>query len=137
MSTVKDEPQAREKLLRARAEIEATIKKYDIAAHVVLHCAPNASEVIINLEPSYSRVKLDKGRAVVSSKLEDYNGDKEAKNRDLTATCNMVSSMFELAGRAAMFLGGLDETLGKATGATRTTMKLKRWARQQAPRTPQ
>jgi hypothetical protein len=123
MPYMNDDPVAREKLLLARAEIEATIKKYDIAAHVVLHCAPNASEVIINLEPSYSRVKLDKGRAVISSKLADYNGDKEAKNRDLTATCNMVSSMFELTGHAAMFLSGLDETLGEATGATHTSMK--------------
>jgi hypothetical protein len=119
---LKDDPVAREKLLRARAEVNAILAKYDIAGFVVMHAAPNASEVICHLEPSYSVVKILKGQAVIRSKLEDYNGDKEAQRRDLTASVNMASSLFELTAHTAMMLGNLSKTLDKLTHAGHTEM---------------
>jgi len=123
MSTAKDDPIAREKLLRARAEIQATLARYDIAGFVVLHCAPNGSEVLVHLEPSYSVVKIQKDRAVISSKIEDYNGDTEARRRDLEASANMASSLFELTAHTALLLGDLAKALDEATGATHTKMR--------------
>jgi hypothetical protein len=118
-----DNPNAREKLLKARAEIEGILLRYDIAGFVVLHAAPTSSEVILHLEPSYSVVKIGKGGdTTFSSKLEDYNGDKEAKRYDLAATANMTSSLFELAGRGALHLGKLSRTIDEACGVDHGTM---------------
>jgi hypothetical protein len=123
MSTAKDDPIAREKLLRARAEIQATLDRYDLAGFVVLHCAPNGSEIMVHLEPSYSVVKIQKGQAVISSKIDDYNGDHEAKRLDLEASANMASSMFELTAHTALLLGDLAKALDEATGAKHTSMR--------------
>jgi hypothetical protein len=118
-----DDPVAREKLLRARGEIAEIIERYDIAAHVVLHAAPTASEVIVELSPSYSIVSLNGGVAHIKSKLEDYQGDKTAQLYDLAATANMASSMFELMAHTAMLMGELAKQLDELTGSTHTSMK--------------
>jgi hypothetical protein len=120
---MKDDPIAREKLLRARAEIQATLERYDIAGFVVLHCAPNGSEVIVHLEPSYSIVKIRDGQAHIQSHLEDYHGDKDAQRKDMEASANMASSLFELTAHTALLLGNLAKALDGATGATHTGMK--------------
>jgi hypothetical protein len=87
-----------EKLLAARAKIEAILKEYDIAGHVVLHC-PGFIEVFRDMQPSYSKATIterDGGTEVrVRSKLADYNGDKDAQRRDLEATANLFASMAE------------------------------------------
>lgn len=118
-----DDPIAREKLLRARAEVNAILDKYDIAGFVVLHAAPNACEVICHLEPSYSVVKILKGQARIKSHIDDYKGDSEAQRRDLSASANMASSLFEMTAHTAMMLGELSKTLDALTGATHTEMK--------------
>lgn len=120
---MKDDPIAREKLLRARGEIEAIIKRYDLAAFVVLHCAPHGSEVMIEMSPSYSVVTIEKGQAQIKSLLADYNGDKDAQRYDLTASANMASSMFELMAHTAIQVGELSKTLDKLTGAGHTEMQ--------------
>lgn len=118
-----DDPVAREKLLRARGEIAEIIQRYDLAAFVVLHCAPNGSEVMIELSPSYSNVTLSEGVAHIKSKLEDYSGDRDAQLRDLTATANMASSLFEMMAHTAMLMGELSKQLDDMTGATHTDMR--------------
>lgn len=120
---MQDDPIAREKLLLARAEMLEIIKRYDIAAHVVMHAAPNAAEVIIELSPSYSVVTHVDGGFHIRSKLEDYNGDAEAQRRDLAASANMASSLFELSATAAIHLGELSKTINKKTGAKHSPVK--------------
>jgi hypothetical protein len=117
-----DDPVAREKLLRARGEIAEIIKRYDIAAFVVMHAAPHASEVMIELSPSYSVVTLKEGVARIISKLADYNGDKDAQRYDMAASANMASSMFELMAHTTMLLGDLAQRLDEITGSTHTEM---------------
>lgn len=120
---MQDDPIAREKLLRARAEIEEILKRHDIACFAVLHAAPTAAEVIMHLEPSYSVIRVEKdGRARIQSKLADYNGDKAAKQYDLAATANMASSLFELAGRGALNLGHLSQVIDRESGAGHSTI---------------
>lgn len=117
-----DDPVAREKLLRARGEIMDTLKRYDLAAFVCLHCAPSASEVMIELSPSYSIVTLVDGTAHIKSKLADYDGNKDAQLYDMAASANMASSMFELMAHTAMLMGDLAQQLDAVTGSTHTGM---------------
>jgi len=120
---LQDDPVAREKLLRARGEIEEIIKRYDLAAFVVLHAAPHGSEVLIEVSPSYSIVKIIDGVAHIKSQLADYKGDKDAQLYDLAASANMASSMFELMAHTTMLLGELAKQLDEITGSTHTNMK--------------
>jgi hypothetical protein len=118
-----DEATAVENLLRARAEIEATIKRYDLAAVIVLHSAPNCGEVLVELSPSYSIVKInEEGRARIRSKLVDYNGDEDAQRADMEASANMASMLFELVGKNALALGDLSGIIDKAFGAEHTNL---------------
>lgn len=118
-----DDPVAREKLLRARAEMDDIIKRYDLAAFIVMHAAPSASEVIIELSPSYSIVTIKDGIAHIKSQLADYKGDKDAQLYDMAASSNMASSMFELMAHTAMLMGDLAKQLDEITGSTHTGMR--------------
>ena len=120
---LQDDPVAREKLLRASGEIAEIIKRYDLAAFVVMHAAPHASEVMVELTPSYSIVTLVEGLAHVKTKLADYNGDKDAQMYDIAASANMASSMFEFTAHMAMLLGELAQQLDALTGSTHTKMR--------------
>ncbi len=118
---LEDDPIAREKLLRARAEIAEIIERYDLAAVVVMHSAPNSTEVMVELSPSYSVIKIDlHGEARIRSVLADYNGDVAAQRYDLTATANMAGAMFEAMAHNAMVTGALSQRLDAETGATHT-----------------
>jgi hypothetical protein len=118
-----DDPKAREKLLRARAEIEEILKRYDIGAFVVLHAAPSSAEVIMHLEPSYSVIKVGKkGDVRIKSLLSDYNGDVEAQRYNMAATANMASTLFELGGRCAINLGQISEVIDRESGAGHSTI---------------
>lgn len=118
---LQDDPIAREKLLRARAEIQEILNRYDIAGLVVLHAAPHSAEVINHLEPSYSVMKVAKdGKVTIRSKLEDYNGDREAQRFDVAATANMASTLYELGARCAIQIGSLSEIIDRETGAGHT-----------------
>jgi hypothetical protein len=100
-STMDEPKQPSEKLKRARAEIEAILKAYDIAGHVVLH-EPGWGEVFAHLSPSYSCVTGSFPSVRLRSKLADYGGDADAQKRDLEATVNMLSIFAELLGQAAL-----------------------------------
>lgn len=97
-----------EQLLAARAEIEAILVKRNIAGHVVLH-APGFIEMFAFYEPSYSKIKQvrinDNEFAMhIRSKLEDYNGDTAAQQRDLEATAGMVRGIGEALAMDAIVL---------------------------------
>lgn len=111
------------KLIQARAEIEEILRRHDIAGYVVLHNAPDQSEVFMRLTPGYSRlveVAADAGGTMyrLRSKLADYGGDVEAQRRDLEATANMVHSLAMHLGTGAMPMLRLADQVNRSTGAT-------------------
>lgn len=115
-----------EKLLAARAEIEAILKRHDIAGHCVLHM-PGFVEIFMDIEPSYSRMAVQRsehGIAVrVRSKLADYGGDKDAQRRDLEATAGMVSMMAEVLAQETIAMLQMTQTIDEITGAKHTGMR--------------
>lgn len=110
------------KLIAARAEIEEIVRRHDIAAHVILHNAPDQSEVFMRLTPRYSRLQeLGSEREGtfyrLRSKLADYGGDAAAQARDLAATANMVHSLAMHLGTCAMPMLQLADQVNHATAA--------------------
>lgn len=114
MEEPKEDSSAR--LKQARAEIEACLKRYDIAGHVVLH-EPGFGEVFTYLTPTYSKISGTFPTIRFRSKASDYGGDKEAQRRDLEATANMTSIMAALIGQAALWFIDLDAVVNGKTGA--------------------
>lgn len=116
------------KLLRVRAEIEAILQREDIAAHVILHNAPDQAEVFLKLDPSYSKLTMQSvdSHGVIyrlRSNLEDYGGDKEAQRRDIVATANMAAMFADILKASATSMRGLSNRIDKVVGATHTPLK--------------
>lgn len=107
--------QARLKI--ARAEIEAVLKKHDLAGVVVLH-TPGMAEFFYDIQPSYSCAWIDQAASMVrvKSKLADYGGDAAAQRLDQAATAQLLHSFgMECAQAGIMFLEVaqvVDEKLG-------------------------
>lgn len=102
----------------ARTEIEAVLKKHDLAGAVVMH-TPGMTEWFYDVRPSYSCMWIDElaGVARVKAKLADYGGDRQAQMHDVASTANMVAAMRgELQHAYAMF-SYLQPTIDRATGA--------------------
>jgi hypothetical protein len=110
------------KLLAARAEILAVLKRYDIAGHIVLHNAPGNLEIFSKFDPSYSRLIGLPPVVRLRSKAADYGGDKDAQRRDLEATANMVSGIATTMAENAMNLLNLAAWIDNATGAKHTPL---------------
>lgn len=115
-------------LLAARAEIDAILKKHDIAGWVVLHNAPGEIEAFNRLDPSYSmlRPQVVEGGGMnvrLLSKLSDYGGDRERQMRDQAATASMVHSFAEVLGGAALGMIALSEIVDRETGAEHTPLQ--------------
>lgn len=87
----------------ARAEIEAVMRKHDLAGAVVLH-TPGMAEFFYDIRPSYSCIFVDGQMLRVRSKAADYGGDRQAQLHDQAATANMTNVLAgELRHAAAMF----------------------------------
>ena len=116
------------KLIAARAEITAILKKHDIAGHVILHNAPGESEVFMDLQPSYSKL-IEEGRDNegvsfrLRSKLVDYGGDVDRQRYELEATLNMVSSIALHLANGAIPMLNLSTHLDEKTGAEHSAME--------------
>ena len=118
-----------EQLTAARAEIEAILRKRDIGAHVILHC-PGFTEVFMNLEPSYSRLRVvpdytnpDQMAFRLHSNLQEhYQGDRDAQKRDLEATANMTSSIAQCLAENALTFMPLAQMMDKQLGAEHTPL---------------
>jgi len=113
------------KLIQAHAEIEAILVKHDIAGHVILHTAPGDIEIVIRLDPSYSRLQeVGDGPGMVSYRFsatsEQYRGDADAQWRDVAATANMVDSMAQILSRSALAMLDLAQRINVAAGAHHT-----------------
>lgn len=103
------------KLKKAMEEIKAIVKKYDIAAIVVLHTiegepwhepdgsihASGFSEYLFSINPSYSAASLHDDRFQVKGKAAHYSS-KEERDKRMSATVNMFDHLSEWTGRMAM-----------------------------------
>lgn len=115
------------KLLIARSEIEAILRKHDICAHTVL-IGRGRMEVIMNVDASWSNLTLvhdeEHGDGIrLRSQASDYGGDKEAQRQDLEATSGMVRGLGELLGMAGLAWLKASELFDEKTGAEHTAMK--------------
>lgn len=111
--------QARLKI--ARTEIEAVLKKHDLAGAVVLH-TPGMSEFFYDISPSYSCVRIDEAAKTVhvKSKLADYGGDAVAQLHDQAASANMLRALYDGMENAALMFGYAGMYVDKAVTATHT-----------------
>lgn len=95
-----------QRLKIARAEIEAVLKKHDLAGVAVLH-TPGMTEFFYDIQPSYSVAWVDEASNMVrlKSKLADYGGDAQAQINDQAATAQMLHAFGMDCGKAGlMFL---------------------------------
>ena len=97
----------RVRLLRARAEIEALLKREGFGAFVLLHAPPGMLEIIQVIDPPYSCLrKVDDTRhgfqVHIRSCLADYDGDAARMSADRAATANFVHSVAHELARAAL-----------------------------------
>lgn len=92
------------KLKTARAEIEAVLKRHDIAGFVSLH-APGWGEQFWNIWPSYSVLVGDMPAIRVKSKAADYGGDLQRQRADQQDTAGMIHHLaISMAGCGMQFL---------------------------------
>ncbi len=105
----------------ARAEIEAVLKKHDLAGAVVLH-TPGMSEFFYDIQPSYSCVRIDEAAKSVhvKSKLAEYGGDAVTQRHDQAASANMLRALYDGMENAALMFGFAAMYVDNAVAATHT-----------------
>jgi hypothetical protein len=96
-----------QRLKTARIEIEAVLKKHDLAGVVVLH-TPGMGEFFYDIRPSYSVCWIDESVPMVriKSKLDsDHGGNAEQQVHDQAGTANMIAAIVDnLSAGARMFM---------------------------------
>lgn len=109
------------RLKAARSEIEAVLRKHDLAGVVVLH-TPGMSEFFYDIRPSYSCAWIDDVGPTLrfKSKAADYAGDAQGQVRDQAATANMMVSFAGDLGRAAEMFGSISTIVDRACRAEHT-----------------
>lgn len=103
------------KLKKAAAEIKAIIKKYDIAASIVLH-TPGHAEFLLEITPSYSCAKLNHDHVHFKAKKEDFN-DEQKRMQTISDTANMMNCLSEVVAKNAMMLINVSEQFDKIVGS--------------------
>lgn len=103
------------KLKKAAEEMKAIIKKYDIAASIVLH-TPGNSEFILEITPSYSCAKLNHDNIHFKAKKEDFN-DELKRQQVISDTANMMNLLSTTVARNAMALITVSEQFDKIVGS--------------------
>lgn len=110
------------KLKKAMQEIEAIIKKNDIAGIVLLH-EFNYSEFATIVQPSWSCIakELQAGnlQLTIRGKKEHFKSGAE-RDEKLTKTCNMVHHFAMTCGNIALSLMQLDQECEKKYGTYHT-----------------
>lgn len=83
------------KLKEIMSEVEAILRRNDVAAYVVLH-EPGFSEYLLAIDPTWS-ILSQEGPDIpgwdgiaMRSKLEDYGGDREHQRRNIENTANLL-----------------------------------------------
>jgi len=108
------------KLKKAMEEMKAIIKKYDIAALIVLH-TPGDSEYLNAITPSYSCMKWNGDELRIRAKLkEDFNGDKKAMEEKLAATSNMLRLLAEVGGQQLLSIMKVSDFVDELLGSIHT-----------------
>lgn len=103
------------KLKKAAEEIKAIIKKYDIAALVVLH-TPGNSEYLMAIDPSYSCAKFEGDNLRVKAKKKDYPSI-EAWKQKIADTSNMLNLIGTTGGQIVMNILELSKRVDEVSGA--------------------
>ncbi|MGE4244043.1 hypothetical protein [Ramlibacter sp.] len=107
------------KLKDARAEIEAVLKKHDVAGFVTLH-APGWGETFWNIWPSYSILIGDLPAVRIKSKAADYLGNVTLQREHQQHTAGMVHALStSMAGCGMQFLQ-LADAVNRALNAEHT-----------------
>jgi len=108
------------RLKKAMQEIEAILKREDIAGSIVLH-RPGFAEHLLHISPSYSCATIHHGTKQDHIRLKarsaDHNGDKEKVRQLVTDTSNMMMHLSTLVGVHAIELMNASELLDTYTGA--------------------
>lgn len=105
----------------ARTEIEAILRKHDLAGVVVLH-TPGMTEFFYDVRTSYSCAWVDEEASAVRVKSlqADYGGDSKLQLHDQAATASLFHGFAsDLISAARMFVG-VSEVVDRATNATHT-----------------
>lgn len=119
-------------LKAARAEIEAVLRKHDVAGHVVLHRqepgdTEGHSEVFFDVSPSYSLLTQERdaqGRVGVRLrvKFRDYP-NAQAWVAAVAPSCNLIGQFAYLLGGSAMPFIELSAALDKRLGAEHSPLR--------------
>ncbi len=108
------------RLKDARAEIEAVLKRHDIAGFVTL-AGPGSNaawgEVFWNIWPSRSILVGDFPEIRVKSKLADYGGDVAKQRADQELTAGMIRHLAVSMGGCGMQFLELSQVLDQKLGA--------------------
>lgn len=105
------------KLKKAMEEIKKVCSKYDVAALVVLH-TPGFSEYMNRLDPSYSCVIQNGDEIRVRARAnEDFNGDKEARNKKIADTANMFHHLSEIGMRQGLAISEVSKKVNEIVNA--------------------
>lgn len=105
----------------ARTEIEAILRKHDLAGVVVLHM-PGMTEFFYDIRPSYSCAWIDEEHQAVRIKSigADYGGDRQAQQHDLSATSNLFFAVASDLGNAAGLFAEVAGAVDLLTNAEHT-----------------
>lgn len=104
------------KLKKAAEEIKDILKKYDIAANIVLH-TPGHCEYLLHITPTYSAAWLENDMVRFRARLQDYNGNVIIRNKKISDTLNMLRLLSDTAGKNALALLSVADQFDKITGA--------------------
>jgi len=107
------------KLRKAIDEIKGVLDKYDIAGLIVLH-EPNHGEFLLNINPSYSCISFQADGLRINTKPFEST---ESKNEAVKNTCNMTSSLFEMAFKQVQNLKLIDDLVTEKFEAKHTKGK--------------
>jgi hypothetical protein len=103
-------PEHDPKLKMAAMEIAEIMKKYDIAGVAHLH-VPGFYEYVINIEPSWSCVKLNETKQLqITPPLVDPT-DETVHKKKIADTVNMIANLKGHTGKLLMVLSQADMTV--------------------------
>ncbi len=97
-------------------EIKKILDDYDVAGIVVIH-TPGNTEYLAKLETGYSACKVDGEKLHVRAKLEDFQGNKAARDKKLADTSNMFKMLTETTIEVVYPLVTVSDELDKKLGA--------------------
>lgn len=99
------------KLKMAMLEIDAILKKHDIAGFVIIH-TPGFSEYLNYINPSYSCAKLEPNGVRFKLKADEVGGREKAA-KIAAETLNLITHFSEILGRYGLLYMEAQEILNE------------------------